>query len=356
VRSKLGPNPSRTAAHRPTKASFASQLRRYEAEIPSECCAATASTVSGDPRLVSDTRACKTLYYTWLLRTLILLRFSVTGWSIRQAKSADAAAGECNEGDMIYEVSFERKDPVLMEEVMKRPTATEVDDYVEFKRLSKLHREGKNILPASNSTQPLMRADIRLVTKTAPPIAPSEKLGPTHRNELESKSSHGSSIRKPTFKRMHFDKPEDSPYQPPDIVSPRTVPSLNSFPLDPNKPGTLSVPPKSEESPLRTSHDKSSSEPRTLASPSVASSGLATSNLQIREVAPWIDFDAGLALPDAADVSPVTLDVTSLKASGGSRTNTSVMEAPKKRKSGEWFGTHLGLKGIFHQGHGEVGG
>ncbi|KAF2011104.1 hypothetical protein BU24DRAFT_472249 [Aaosphaeria arxii CBS 175.79] len=107
--------------------------------------------------------------------------YRVDGWIIRSVTSQDAMINDTKIGDIIFEVKFERIDPVPMSEVMKHPTAAEVDDYTEYKRLKHLHRENFNL------RNKLQNFDLRLPpVKTAPPIPPPSLLTSSRRPSLVS--------------------------------------------------------------------------------------------------------------------------------------------------------------------------
>jgi hypothetical protein len=188
---------------------------------------------------------------------------------------------------VVFEVRFERNDPVPMDEVIKRPTATEVDDYSEYKRLRKLHRDSK----ARRLDAPGESLDAHpQLARAAPPIAPPEK--PMAKIEALKEPHTGSPSRKPTFRRPHFDKPEETPYKQPDVVSPMTVLDTDQYPLVLGKKGkakALVIPPLSPD----TGSNASSSHTAISTRPTI----------DIREVAPWIDFDAELMLPSSTETS-----------------------------------------------------
>jgi hypothetical protein len=224
---------------------------------------------------------------------LIFCRYSVRGWSIKQAKSTDLAGGQWKEGDVLFDVRFERNDSTPMEEVCKRPTATEVDDYAEYKRLRKVNRDGKRKAPIVSSPG---KAAAPPIMPVAPPAATSKISLPP----IDTPSVH---TRKGMFKRLHFDDETHVHLMPDEeVVSPRTISDPEPFP----KSSTLAVPTQ----PNRTNtHDKVDVFPSEGPSrePSPAGSNTSTAHtatstnpgLNIREVAPWIDFDADLTIPSS---------------------------------------------------------
>ncbi|KAF2026253.1 hypothetical protein EK21DRAFT_74691 [Setomelanomma holmii] len=203
--------------------------------------------------------------------------YGVKSWSIRQAKTTDTAGGEWKQGDIIFEVRFERRDDTPMEEVTRRPTATEVDDYSEYKRLRKLQREGKRKI-ADAVTNPI---DMEFsFTKAAPPIIPPQPSGAT-----------GGAIMVR-----------------PGMVSPRTIPNTDHFPMMRGKANTLIVPSNSNHRNLGDdffpSGSPRKSSPDTNSRPNSTHTAASTQP-NILEVAPWIDFDAGLTVPSLDAEFPI---------------------------------------------------
>ena len=222
-----------------------------------------------------------------LQQMLIESRFVVKGWSIQTAKSTDIATGEWKEGEIIYEVMFERLDPVPMSEVIKHPTAAELDDYSEYKRLRKAHREGKRKEP----TAPTIKSDYQAVSKSSKPIQTSKlKMDPNATPKAVWNGSPSAS-RATTFKRPQFnEKPHFTLPLGSDIISPKNVAEINRFDLAASQHSSLATKPSEGTNPEN----------------SIQSSGRITgsTNSDIKEVAPWIDFDPGLTLP-SSDNQPI---------------------------------------------------
>jgi hypothetical protein len=225
------------------------------------------------------------------------VRYGVKGWSISQAKSADTAGGHWKEGDILFDVRFERKDHVPLQEILERPTATEVDDYAEYKRLRKLHREGKRKLPGL--TIDLSEIGVQLPSKTAPPIAsPAVSIGETPKI---LHTEYPLETQKTLLRHPHFDLPEESPSDQEDSASPTNTRDTDYFVLPPRRGSTLVVPKHTsrrpqnadDSSPQGTPSDRSRG---TNSKTSSLHTGASTQS-RIREVAPWIDFDADLTQP-----------------------------------------------------------
>lgn len=292
-------------------------------------CEATASTASGVQRLVFALRACEYIRH-FILYLLIETRYAVKGWSIRQAKTTDTAGGEWKEGDVIFEVRFERKDPVPMEEVTKRPTATEVDDYTEYKRLRKIHRDSKRAVSGENLGQSETSHHIvKAAPRIPPPLQPVPAFGPIRSTQPEPPNP----ARKSMFRHPHFDLPELISHEQPEIVSPRTVLDTDHFPVGSNKSSTLAVPARIKHR-IQIAHDSNppgsqiSNSPGTASNASSSHTGIAT-EYNIREVAPWIDLEPSLTLPSPTDTQPMIHDAIISKMSITSPTKRKKKSTPR---------------------------
>lgn len=230
------------------------------------------------------------------------MRYRVKGWSIRQAKSTDTAGGLWKEGDILYEVEFERSDPHPMDSFSNRPTATEVDDYTEYKRLRKLYREGKrDHLPGAIAEVTSIGARLPALVKAAPPIPPPSALLPS---PVPIKAAKILDLNAPTTVRKsvrypHFDVPLDTPLnenENENNVDPLTVvPEASYFPPQPppRRGSTLTVPTfisRHFKAPASTLPTPQGSPSRTPGTVSPASSN--HTGVSIRDVAPWIDLEA----------------------------------------------------------------
>jgi hypothetical protein len=194
--------------------------------------------------------------------------------------------------DMIYEVEFERDDPVSMKEVMRHPTKFELDDYAEYKRLQRIHHGGPQMPMAVTS-----RTDAP--AKAAPPIQPLIASISQLRALSMSKRSPS-----PNVTRKHpLATVQGSPGP---LTSSSTkhvgVPEVESY---------FGLPKSTLEAPTATSMrsgtffhrvvptDKNDS-PKSEGSVKASASSILThcSNLEeMREVAPWLDLDPMLAAP-----------------------------------------------------------
>ncbi|KAI4623296.1 hypothetical protein J4E83_004689 [Alternaria metachromatica] len=237
--------------------------------------------------------------------------YSVRGWSIKQAKSSNLAGGQWKEGDILFDVLFERTDSVPMAVVTKRPTATEVDDYAEYKRLRKVNRDGKR---KSHSTLPVgaNKGDFSTPLKTAPPVTPHVVPKPLPTEAPPNEPRRG------IFKHLHFDEEAHvHVLDKEDVISPKSVPEADPLTTTAtmSKSNTLLVPAKPNRTNTHSKADVSTTggEPRRHASPAGSNASSAHTHasattfpgINIREVAPWIDYDADLSLPSPPEDSTI---------------------------------------------------
>lgn len=277
-------------------------------------------------------RACE-FFFLILWHVLTFCRYRVDGWSIRTAKTSDTTTGHWKEGDILFEIRFDRVDEVPMSEVAKRPTATEVDDYSEYKRLRKIYRDGRRKM--HNMIGQPMRTDSKLI-KVAPPVLAHQPQSKTMNVIKTAIQSPESMIQKPTFKRLHFDQPQRQWQEEQVVVSPMTIPDVDHFPLTLNRGSTLVEPVDGHEktivSPGPSPHLKAQNQDAS----SKFSSGRTEMALELernmKEVAPWTDVEIGLYPPTPNSTLPNT------GPAPASQKNPSPQESPqlhtrRRRKS-----------------------
>ncbi|KAF2124742.1 hypothetical protein P153DRAFT_411088 [Dothidotthia symphoricarpi CBS 119687] len=233
--------------------------------------------------------------------------YAVKGWSICQAKEADLFVGEWSRGDIIFEIRFERQDPVPTDEVNRRPTAVEVDDYLEYKRLRRVYRESKRSGPTADS----VKMGVHWITKAAPPISPSlPQLRKVTTPKALVESSPISNFRKTTFKHPRFSIPEENPAESADVISPMTTKDLELNPFTWDSNNKLEVPTQTQYT-----HDPSSDDPYPLADADSTDSSNRSNTSNIRDVAPWIDFDIELSAPSLLNSPRIVLEHIDSRAS-----------------------------------------
>lgn len=253
---------------------------------PFDCFAVTAPQATGVQGRESDTRGCKSLKTSFSVGRLIEARYSVKGWCLRQAKLNDALTGEWKEGDILYEVRLQRNDPVPMKEVTRRPNNTEVDDYVEYKRLRKL-RSGDTSTGSVLSTMPEITTILPPLTV---PISP--RVAP------QSLSRMSSSIpRTAMFKEPAFDAPKavQGTNSPPttDFVSPMTIPDQHGSFFTLRNAGDHMEFAKGESA-VTASSSNSVSVTSTLPDPfprDIRTSLTRSTKGDLKDIVPWIDLE-----------------------------------------------------------------
>ncbi|PSN75021.1 hypothetical protein BS50DRAFT_643633 [Corynespora cassiicola Philippines] len=119
-------------------------------------------------------------------------RYRVTGWTVRQVKPSDIVGLEFATGDIMYEIKFERVDTSSVDGVLKHPTANEADDYLEYKRLRRVYREGIRKGAPSQA--------VKAKAKAAPPIQ-LPQAGPSTLSRTPSK------VNPPKNRTTNFRKP-----------------------------------------------------------------------------------------------------------------------------------------------------
>lgn len=216
-------------------------------------------------------------------------RFKIAGWSIKQAKVADAAGGTWKAGDILYDVKLERQDSVSWTEVSKHPLAAEVDDYTEYKRLRKLYRETKHLPPSAPQTQ----TDVRWPPKIAPPITSVPKDLP---------QQHPSTARPSIFRLPQYGN--DSPRNANNLSILAAMDDDQSpFNQNESKSIMLFVPPNLDGRSTPQVPEETTSLSYTMAHDNPAGSKAnsirttTSANLNIKEVAPWLNFETSLTLP-----------------------------------------------------------
>lgn len=132
------------------------------------------------------------------------------------------------------------------------------------------------------------------------------------------------------FRRPHFDLPEEHSHSSQDVVSPLTITDADHF-HSPSKSSTLAVPDRSKQGTYLpgsiNSKSKSSPKRDSPTHPPSRNSGRTNASTQsnIREVAPWIDFDVDLSLPPPIQL-PITQEqiISQSSAEGPSKQMTPV--------------------------------
>jgi hypothetical protein len=232
--------------------------------------------------------------------------------------------GDSKEGEIIFEVRFQRIEKVPIGEVEKRPTATEIDDYAEYKRLRKFQREGKRKSP--HETSRVIPPEFLHATSEQPPLVSPQPAGIARTTSIPSDEGMAFSSRS-MFKRLRYDLPERAPYIQPDVISPGTVTDRPQFFISPVK---SSAPPISAMT-KRLSHIQLDADPvsnaqnprldaqATSQSPSnSAQTGKGKAAASIRDIIPWIEYEPALTVPSETSLKrDEDTSQTSKEVSGG---------------------------------------
>jgi hypothetical protein len=219
--------------------------------------------------------------------------------------------GESNLGEVIFEVRFKRIEVVSIDEVNKRPTATEIDDFLEYKRLQRFQRDNKRRV--TEVTAQFLPIEFQHAAQDEPLVAPPRSSKSNEPNVMPPLESSGLS-RRSMFKRLRYDMPERDPHSESDVVSPGTIPDTDQFPLVLSKNNIPLLPAHAErQQHFHVGAESISTGSKKLLEPgmkSITSSAYAASKTgpDIREVAPWIDFEYTLTVPPSTDNAPNTHD------------------------------------------------
>ncbi|KAL5401842.1 hypothetical protein PMIN03_011182, partial [Paraphaeosphaeria minitans] len=103
--------------------------------------------------------------------------YRVRGWAVHQPKTSPFHAGQkVRLGDVYFDIHLERCDPVPVQEVAKSPIASELDDYSEYKRLRKVHKDlrAKAVMD-SIDTNRILAVPVK-VAPIIPPPAPAPSV------------------------------------------------------------------------------------------------------------------------------------------------------------------------------------
>ncbi|KAF2683819.1 hypothetical protein K458DRAFT_478168 [Lentithecium fluviatile CBS 122367] len=231
--------------------------------------------------------------------------YNVVGWTVHQVKTTDISGDEYRAGDIVYDVHLLRDDPVLMEEVVKIPTTFQVDEYTEYKRLRKLYREmlrkGEHGHTGKPEAQPVPAA------KIAPPIAPLAL--PISLPRTQPKISPSRS-RTTTFKRPVAEILTKSPARKAGTVGlPAALVEDEELFRGPRKsmlgvPAQTTTRPTTQNSKSESPVSDRKSHPTTLKTRRSNASSNPSHTSDIREVAPWVDFELEFYAPPSSPPPP----------------------------------------------------
>lgn len=248
------------------------------------------------------------------------------------AKFADIAGGAWKEGDILYNIRFERVDLVPMEEVSRRPNATEVDDYSEYKRMRRAYRDSKRKEPLV----PIPLTVFQIPGKVAPPIA---SLLPQLANS--SVAGHVSPIPSYSamFKTPDFGEEAHVTLLPQDLPSPMALPEIGHFHLEISKGGALAASNRRFGRPAAQNIDDGPTLEGSIASFVSSNRTGASTSSRITEVTPWVEFDNAAPMPSPRNslerIQHSTSQLFRLSHDTESNTTQNIAESrhPNARKS-----------------------
>lgn len=201
--------------------------------------------------------------------------------------------------DILYDIKFERDDPSPMEEVLKVPSAFQVDEFAEYKRLRKAHRESQRHRKAHGFSD----LDVAqfVPTKMAPQIA-SHVASAAHsfRSNPTTMPSSGNGSRIANLAQTSMKRGSNLSSQP--------VTNLHSLEDAPRSSvGDANATQAFSKSSLNVQTPNRIQEGATGALKSLASSDFTVRSHEsdLREVTPWMDFDPQFALPMSEPMPPV---------------------------------------------------
>ena len=160
-------------------------------------------------------------------------QYVVRGWSVRLAKVEDALSGHLEqEGGISYEIVLKRRDPVPFEEVLKRPTNADLDDYMEYNRLRRHHYESRHESLVGN----VVKFPPHLPVRDAPPIRPNSVATPSSDSRMSilgamvGPSASDMTLTQPAF-NLSTRRKKTGAAEAYSTVSPRTSLAPGDFPF-----------------------------------------------------------------------------------------------------------------------------
>jgi hypothetical protein len=217
-------------------------------------------------------------------------------------------------GGISYEIVLERQDDVPLEEVLKRPTNADIDDYIEYDRLRQKHDGLKRHIVA-----PTVKFAPHLV-KDTPPIRPVPVTYPSSDSTTSiTRAAVGPSTSSTTVNQPAFNYPlrrksrEAEAYS---NISPRTSLVRDDYPF---------IASDSSDTESHTQND--SRLPTNAHNQTQSTNNLLVNTNELKEIIPWIDQD-----PDLESLSP-PIDSSTQSGSGGvSDMTSSIQSRPPSKK------------------------
>jgi hypothetical protein len=254
---------------------------------------------------------------------LTCCQYVVRGWSVRLAKDDEAVSGHLKPaGGISYEVVLQRNDEVPLEEVLKRPTNADLDDYMEYDRLRQKHYGLKRQIVG-----PAVRFSPQLPVRDMPPIQPISVAYPSSDSTISipraavDPSMNSMPIYQPVLNSPLRKKTREA--EACSSISPRT--SIPRHGCTFNANDSLDA-----ESPTQSGSRLPTEEYRQTQS----TNNLLTDTKALKEIIPWIDQDPDLeSLPPSVDSSTQSGNGGVLETDSSSHASSHARQEPPKR---EW--------------------
>jgi hypothetical protein len=250
-------------------------------------------------------------------------QYVVRGWSVRLAKDDEAVSGHLKPaGGISYEIVLQRNDEVPLEEVLKRPTNADLDDYMEYDRLRQKHYGLKRQIVG-----PAVRFSPQLPVRDIPPIQPISVACPSSDSTISiPRAAVDPSMSSMTIYQPVLNSPlrkktrEAEAYS---SISPRTSIPRHDYPFNASDSSDA-------ESPTQSDSRLPTEEYRQTQS----TNNLLTDTKALKEIIPWIDQDPDLeSLPPSVDSSTRSGNGGVLETDSSSHASSHARQEPLKR---EW--------------------
>jgi hypothetical protein len=250
-------------------------------------------------------------------------QYVVRGWSVRLAKNDEPVSGHLKPaGGISYEIVLQRNDEVALEEVLKRPTNADLDDYMEYDRLRQKHYVLKHHIVA-----PTVKFAPQLPIIDKPPIRPTLVTYPSSDSAISiTRAAVGPSTSSVTINQPAFKYPlrrksrEAEAYS---NISPRTSLVRDDYPFIASDSSDAEIPAQSD-SRLPTNEYRQTQ----------STNNLLTDTNALKEITPWIDQDPDLkSLPPSIDSSNKSGNGGVLETDSSSHASSHARQEPLKR---EW--------------------
>jgi hypothetical protein len=233
------------------------------------------------------------------------------------AKDDEAVSGHLKPaGGISYEIVLQRNDEVPLEEVLKRPTNADLDDYMEYDRLRQKHYGLKRQIVG-----PAVKFSPHLPIRDTPPIQPVSVAYPSSDSTIPiTRAAVAPSMSSITINRPAFLSPlrkksrEAEAYS---NISPRTSLVRDDYPF-------IASDSSDNESPAQSDQRNQTQ----------STNNLLTNTSALKEIIPWIDQDPDLeSLPPSVDSSTQSGNGGVLETDSSSHASSHARQEPLKR---EW--------------------